>query len=387
MQSHDEMINNKLIIAAAGSGKTTFLVEQALAATNANILITTYTENNEEEIRSKILEKCGHIPKSITVQTWFSVLLQHGVRPYQGHFYEPDIRGMILVNEQSGLKYKTHKGIPVYYKEDTEFEQHYFNKDRKIYSDKIAKFVCKCNEKSGNSVISRLSKIYTHIFIDEVQDLAGYDLEFLKLLFKSETNILLVGDPRQGTYSTNNAAKNKKFKQSAIVSFFEDNSINIEKDETSMTTNHRCISTICNLSNSLFPDLSKTTSGNNNATEHDGVFLVKQTDVPAYLEKYNPMQLRYDKKTKVIENYQAMNFGESKGRSFNRVLIYPTDPIKKWLQNHNSELASTSRSKLYVAITRARQSVAFVYDFKDNEIIQGITNFNPNYSENKKLAA
>jgi superfamily I DNA/RNA helicase len=55
-----------------------------------------------------------------------------------------------------------------------------------------------------------------------------------------------------------------------------------------------------------------------------------------------------------------MNFGESKGLSFDRVLIYPTDPIQNWLRNNNSVIADTSRSKLYVAITRARYSVAFV---------------------------
>lgn len=121
------MTNNKLIIAAAGSGKTTFLVSEALTSTNANILITTFTENNEQEIRKKIFEKSGYIPKNITVQTWFSFLLQHGVRPYQGYLYEPDIKGMILVEGRSGLKYTTKEGIPVYYKEETEFKNHYFS--------------------------------------------------------------------------------------------------------------------------------------------------------------------------------------------------------------------------------------------------------------------
>ena len=72
-----------------------------------------------------------------------------------------------------------------------------------------------------------------------------------------------------------------------------------------------------------------------------------------------------------------MNFGESKGCSFNRVLIYPTTPIKEWVKNHNSELTPTSRSRLYVAITRARQSVAFVYDYKDEDVIEGIHKYQP----------
>ena len=377
MQLNDKTINNKLIVAAAGSGKTTYLVEQALAVTDANILITTYTENNEKEIRERFFKEIGCIPKNITVQTWFSFLLQHGVRPYQGYLYEPDIRGMILVSGQSGLKYKTKESVPVYYREDTEFEQHYFSKEHKIYSDKIAKFVCKCNKESSNAIMDRLSRIYTHIFIDEIQDLAGYDLDLLKLLFQSKIGMLLVGDPRQGTYSTNNAAKNKKFKKSAILSFFEDNSINIEKDEASLTINHRCISTICDFSNALFPDLSKTTSGNNTTTEHDGIFLVKEKDVPNYLDKYAPMQLRWDTKTKVAEKCPAKNFGESKGLSFDRVLIYPTKPIRTWLKNRSSKLEPTSRSKLYVAITRARQSVAFVYDYKDEDIIEGVHKYQP----------
>ena len=67
----------------------------------------------------------------------------------------------------------------------------------------------------------------------------------------------------------------------------------------------------------------------------------------------------------------VMNFGESKGLSFERVLIYPTTPIEKWLKDNSRDLAPTSRSKLYVAITRAEQSVAFVYDYEDNEDIDG----------------
>lgn len=359
MQLDHEMVNNKLIIAAAGSGKTNHLVQEALVAPNdSNILITTYTENNEEEIRERFFKKNGHIPKNVTVQTWFSVLLQHGVRPYQGYLYEPDIKGMVLVSGQSALRSR-----------EADVEKHYLNDEKKIYSDKIAKFICKCNEESNNAVMQRLAQIYTHIFIDELQDLAGYDLDFLKLLCQSKINMLLVCDPRQSTYSTNNAAKNKGFRGANIIRFFDD--INIEKDETSLTTNHRSIPPICDLSNTLFPRLRQTTSGNQNTTDHDGVFLVKKKDVPAYLEKYTPVQLRSDRKTQIVESHPVMNFGESKGRSFERVLIYPTEPIKKWLKNHGAELPPTSCSKLYVAITRARQSVAFVYDYRNDEQIEG----------------
>lgn len=158
--------------------------------------------------KKKIIKKNKYIPENIIVQTWFSFLLKHGVRPFQGVLFERKIKGLILVNEQSALKYKNKQGIPVYFKEDTEFERHYFTKELKIYSDKLSKFVFRCNEKTKGNVIDRISRIFPHIFIDEIQDLAGYDLELLKLLFNCNSDILLVGDPRQATYSTNSAPKN-----------------------------------------------------------------------------------------------------------------------------------------------------------------------------------
>jgi DNA helicase IV len=71
----------------------------------------------------------------------------------------------------------------------------------------------------------------------------------------------------------------------------------------------------------------------------------------------------------------VMNFGESKGLSFDRVLIYPTKPFIDWFINNESDLVETSRSKLYVAITRARYSVAIVLNYKDDTKVEGIINY------------
>ena len=65
-------MSNKLIIAAAGSGKTTYIVNESLKEKNHPILITTFTENNEREIIKKFYEINGSIPKNIKIQTWFS---------------------------------------------------------------------------------------------------------------------------------------------------------------------------------------------------------------------------------------------------------------------------------------------------------------------------
>lgn len=368
------MHRNKLISAAAGSGKTTFLVNEALKQRNTRVLITTYTQANEHEIRRKIIEANRCIPENVNVQTWFSFLLQHGVRPFQGCLYEGDIKGVILVNSQSGMRYLD-KGKPVYFSENKNFERHYFTVDMKMYTDKISKFAVRCNQKTNGDVVDRLSRIYPAIFIDEVQDLAGYDLELLKVLLESSATVLLVGDPRQGTYSTNSAPKNKKYRKSEIVNFFGLETTRITIDSTSLNINHRCVVAICELSNRLYPTLDPVTSGNDEKTEHDGVFLVKNKDVALYLEKYNAMQLRNSVSTRVEDGHAVMNFGEAKGLAFDRVLIYPTRPFIEWLIDAKATLAPTSRSKFYVAITRARQSVGIVYD-DDKVNIAGVRPFN-----------
>ena len=109
------MGNNKLIIAAAGSGKTTFLITEAIKHSEKKVLITTYTQANEAEIKKKIIEKINYIPENITVQTWFSFLLKHGVRPYQGIVFDKRINGLILVNNKSAL-----------YVRKSETEKYYF---------------------------------------------------------------------------------------------------------------------------------------------------------------------------------------------------------------------------------------------------------------------
>lgn len=372
------MAKNKLIIASAGSGKTTFLVNEALKQSEGKTLITTYTQANEEEIRKRILAKNKCIPENLTIQTWFSFLIQHGVKPFQGHMFEGKINGLILVNSQSGVKYKTKAGFSVCFNEDTELEEHYFTKTLKIYSDKLSKFVVKCNESSNGAVIDRISRIYSNIFIDEVQDLAGYDLEFLKKLFSSKSNILLVGDPRQVTYLTHNERKYSKYTNGLIKNFIENEckKNKFEIDEETLNTSHRSNKIICDFSSKLYPKLKPCDSSQKKVTNHDGVYLVRSSDLKEYLSEYNPMQLRLNIETKKIDsNFSVLNFGGSKGLTFDRVIIFPTKDMSKWIVNNNQSLADKTRAQLYVGITRAKHSVGIIYDYSDEENIEGVIKY------------
>jgi DNA helicase-2/ATP-dependent DNA helicase PcrA len=232
----------------------------------------------------------------------------------------------------------------------------------------------------SDAVIDRLSRIYSHIFVDEVQDLAGYDLELLKLLFGSDSNILMVGDPRQVTYLTHNERKYAKYKDGRIKEFIQNEckKSKCEIDEETLNISHRNNELICSFSSKLYPNFTPCASNQKEVTKHDGVFLVRKQDVKKYLEAYNPTQLRNNIKVEVNKNYKAVNFGDSKGLAFDRVLIYPTKPFVNWLINNNSDLKPTSCSKFYVAITRARHSVGIVYDFGSSLKIDGVKFYEQN---------
>lgn len=342
---------NRLIAAAAGSGKTTYLVKEALKNKSNNVLITTFTDANEEEIRKRFYEINGCIPSNISIMPWFSFLLRHGIKPYQSYITQRTIQGIYMVNGQiQGIRYL----------KDSD-ENNYITKGGRVYSDKISKMVIKLDDLSKECVIERINKIYSCIFIDEIQDFSGYDLEIFKRLCSSNNNLLLVGDIRQATYSTHFEQKNKKYANGGVVKYAKECIKSIIIDENSLNTTHRNNKSICEFANSIYPEMTPCDSDMEIITEHDGIFWVKDTDVDDYLKKYDSVQLRNDVRTKVNENFSVFSFGTSKGLSFDRVLIYPTKPILDWIVGKSKELKGESRSKFYVAVTRARYSVAFVY--------------------------
>ena len=341
MQSH----KNQVIIATAGSGKTTRIVDEALKVGKQRVLITTYTNENLEQIQNVIIDKAGYIPSNISVRSWFSFLLQDGVRPYQNHVHDKG-RVRSIFFPKKPLRY--HK------KDD------YLTCSNDIYSDKVSEFVYECHKKSNGLITRRLEKIYDWIFIDELQDFAGYDLNFLEILFESAIHTFAVGDPRQATYSTNNAKKNSQHKKSNIYMWLKQKESAGQIAIEEMHTSHRCNQCICDFADKLYPELPTTLSKNNVTTTHDGIFRIAKEDVNDYIKTHKPEILIYNKKTDTT-GLRAINIGMSKGRTYNRVLIFPTKPMLEYLKTEDLSKAG-DKTKLYVAVTRARYSVAFVVE-------------------------
>lgn len=358
---------NELIIASAGSGKTYKLVKEAVEFKGGKVLITTFTLANVAEITRIFYSEYHSIPDHVTISPWFTLLLEHFIRPFQGVFTSERVRGIQLVNKKSGFKCIGRGNWPVFWKEDE--KQHYFDSSQSIYSDKASKFAIKVNVKTNGRVISRLSNIYKAIFIDEVQDLAGYDLEIVKELFSSDMTVLLVGDPRQATYNTHHEKKYLRYEGGNIRSFLECEckSVEFSINEHELVNSRRCNQQICTLANQLYPEYPAAGSENQTITGHDGIFYVEKADIEEYMKEYNPIQLRYNQRTQTLSGYEALNLGVSKGSSFDRVMIYPTEDFLKWMFDNTYKLAPETRAKYYVGITRGRYSTAIVIDTKNSK--------------------
>jgi hypothetical protein len=344
--------DNRAVIAAAGSRKTQLVIDAALAAPiKRRVLITTYTRYNCDQIRRRLHAVNGCIPPNVSIMPWFTFLMNQAARPYQSA-----LTGRIDYAKSLNFEGKHRIGIP-----KSKPLQYYFDGNANFYRDGVAEFAFRANWATGGRVVRRLELLYHEVYIDEMQDLAGYDLELLDLLFGSKIQITAVGDPRQHTYSTNRSSKNKQYRGYAMVDWLRQRSgvCAIETRRESW----RCNQEICDWADALYPELPATSSRNQDRTGHDGVFRLSRDDVLLYVEKYRPTILRWNRSFDTL-GLSAMNIGVSKGSTYDRVLIFPTQPMLQYMKS-GDPAGLRAPEHLYVAVTRARHSVAFIVNPKD----------------------
>lgn len=345
-------LNNIVIMAAAGAGKTHDICKEVIEnakTTNKKILITTYTNKGIESIEKEYKKQNnGVIDKNVVILSWFQFLLRELVKTYQSSILNKiNIINSIDFNHQYGYINFNSRGTP----------KHYMLTNN-ILSNTVSEFAIDSNIKSNNKVIQRLGEIYSHIYIDEIQDLAGEDIEILNLLFNSKIQIQCVGDVKQSTYTTYNAKKNKKITGIHLIDFFKELE---RKGIITLLFNNktrRFGREICEFSNSICNDKNnRIESDKIYKEENQGVYLLDKKDFENYFKIYKPTILKFDAKTKI--DYDSLNFGQCKGMTFDRVAIFPNKKYKEFLKNGTS---LDSPCKYYVSTTRARYSIVFVVE-------------------------
>ena len=307
---------NRAVIAAAGSKKTQLISDQALdAPRERRVLITTHTRYNCEQIIRRLHEAYGCVPENVEVVTWYSFLMNQAARPYQSAITAQIDYAGSLNFKGSRSRFTSREKEPLRY---------YFDRNDDFYRDGLAEFAVRVDKVTCGKVIRRLERLYDELCIDEFQDLGGYDLDLIDLLFRSSIGVTVVGDPRQYTYSTNQSPRNQKYRGAGIVDWLKERPKACHIEER--TQSWRCNQKICSWADKLFPEMSPTNSLNHEHTGHDDVFLLAREDVSVYVGKFQPTVLRWDKNTDTL-GLRASNMRASKGCTFKRVLIFPPQTI------------------------------------------------------------
>lgn len=344
---------NLIKIECAGSGKTWSICHTALSIVSSyvdkRVAIISYTNRGVQAVQSEIKKQNNGIMHSrITVEFLYSFLLRELIKPYQSYIFG--------INEIISLDFSRMYGF--INKHRIGQKARYMTSGRNITANEAAELVVQLNTRSNGQVIKRLEKIYATVFFDEVQDLSGYDLEIIRLIAASSIDLVCVGDPKQATFKTNNGQKNKNISGSSMELFFKD----LEKSHSAQisynTVSRRFNEVICRFANDVYPSSNEMSTSMTSITPHDGVFLILKSDIPDYYNHYSPQVLRYDKKTDTL-GLSSMNFGECKGLTFDRILIFPNKPFLEYIQKGK---AFGSPEKYYIAVTRPRFSIAIAVD-------------------------
>lgn len=340
------MPSRKVVIACAGAGKTTEVVGVARSSLGQRVLLLTYTTSNQRHLEAEVAKNGIGSALEVRVAGWIEFCINYVARPYQRS---------LLGSPNRIAGYNFDSPADRYAKLTT--AKAYLDRQGKVYSDRPALLAAKIDELSAGAAIKRISELYSHILVDEVQDLSGYDLDLVERLFAAPVGVTLVGDPRQAILDTHRVARNRQYRGPAIANWLQA----LDKYATivNRVESHRCRPEICKFASELFPSLPPMKSLQKSAGVRNGMFAVPSSKLRQYLELLpNALAVRYSKASSTY-GVAAENIGVVKGRTVDHVLLFPTKPMLTYLAGQNVTQLPEPQ-KLYVAVTRARFSVTFV---------------------------
>jgi superfamily I DNA/RNA helicase len=314
------------------------------------MLILSYTQTNQQELVNRIARRGPHAC-TIDVHGWFTFLMAHWIRPYlPRRFAQRRLRGLNF------------EGDPGQYATG---EARFLDEEQRAYRRHLARFAFDVNAAADGAPLDRLSHLYDVIYIDEVQDLNGWDLEIVGTLMDCPIELYLVGDIRQAILFTNvQDPKNSQYKGTKVIDWFRRQEKASRLEIRHENTTWRSAQVVADLADSVIDEawgFPPTESKAVNIAEHAGIFAVAVADAERYMEVYEPLCLRSRVTSGNVVGLPYTNIGNAKGMEADHVLIWPTQPMIDFLRKR-TPLTTLSACAFYVAITRARASVAFITD-------------------------
>lgn len=287
---------------------------------------------------------------------WFSFLVRHIVRPYLPARFPGIVpSGLAFVNSSKEIP-RSARGV-----------RRYLDHTDRPYSVRLAELANSLLKKTADSPVRRLERIYDYLYIDEVQDLRGNDLNVLSALMRSSLKVFVTGDVRQSLLATSRSDRaNKRYDGERMADWFAEQAAKGLCSVTYSSVSRRFGQQIADLSDLIYPDLQvpRTVGAFSARSGHDGCFIVDRADLDAYCASVHPAPtiLRHSIRANVGETkLELLNYGQAKAITRDHVVIVPTGPIRSWLTG-GPRLEGSAAFGFYVAVTRARYSVAIVVD-------------------------
>jgi len=332
-------VGKTVIFAVAGSGKTTRIVEEL--GKGQRCLVFTYTEENVLNLRRKIVQRYGGLPAGVRVMTYFGFLHSFCFRPAAG--LRTRARGISFADAPPAGRYNASQ------------ESYFMDRGGRLYHERLAKLLI--DRGLAEDARARIDRFFDLVCVDEVQDFAGHDFNFLMGLSGIRADMLLVGDFHQHTYDTSrdgSVNKNLHAGFSGYAKRFRD--AGIEVDTSSMAHSRRCSAAVCSfISDRLGIPIG--TLSERAASVRD---VTSQDDADALWRRPDVVKLFYQSHSKF--GCASQNWGASKGEDHYDEVCVVLNPktLALHAKGQLSTLPSGTLNKLYVALSRSRGDVHLV---------------------------
>ena len=336
------MGNKRLIHAVAGSGKTTTLIGK-IDPTKKNLIIT-YTSENQNHLKRKLIDKFGRIPENTHVFGVFEFLYQFCLIPYLG---------------------RRLNGINFSYKQKNYWDNNTIDNSKRAIVNQLSKSLINGNIVYGGKsykctfdYLKRMDKFFDSVYIDECQDFTSDDFDWMMSLSQLEAEVLLVGDYYQKTFQTSSRGNKGK----GTHSTYQNWKLAIEKagfeiDEYSLMKSYRCPKTICDY---ITRNFNIKIEGIEELSEQGTIQEIEtQEEIESVMNDDGIMKLFYQKSQKY--QCRSMNWGESKGTEYEKIcVVLNQSTYKHYKANTLNQLVEQTKAKLYVACTRTKGDLYFV---------------------------
>ncbi|MDG1154249.1 MAG: UvrD-helicase domain-containing protein [Alphaproteobacteria bacterium] len=330
-------MDKKIILSVAGSGKTEYAIKKINL--EDKFLLLTYTDNNYLNLKERIVKKFGYLPNNVKIYKYYSFLYNFFFKPLL--FYSFPAKE-IDFNSRAG---KYIKGTD---------DKYFINPiNNKLYSYRMSKLLL---DRVKDDCIKRLNKYFDYIIVDEVQDFSANDFNFLEIFCNSTDNVLFIGDFYQHTYDSSTDGMVKKNLYKCSDKYIKElKKFGLSIDVTTLQKSYRCSSSVCKfIEKKLGIDIKS-----HNEKDSEIRLVENEKEIDNIMKNGEIVKLFFQK------HYEygsfSNNWGNSKGCDcYNDVCVILNNTTTKFFPCELKSLSPNNKSKLYVAITRAKNNVYFV---------------------------